>query len=216
MTSLESLVQSGCSSASVANATCEAVGEVGGENPHGTAAAPLPARRLEGRSAAENRFDEDPQHVVLGDIRSWRRSKTHSKKFEGKRHRNRRANWPFKATQRSIRRLAAARAAQCHLARRSGPARCRAQRHAALQRRGFISSTLTRLPLGAWGSGMPACSGWIWTSALTMIVPSGVADQTRRVPGLACTKPGYRPGRSFALRGDGGLCHVGSLRRTIL
>ena len=35
---------------------------------------------------------------------------------------------------------------------------------------------------------MPAMSSMDLVFALTMIVPSGIADQTRRVPGLACTR----------------------------
>ena len=48
-----------------------------------------------------------------------------------------------------------------------------------------MSSTLTWLPLGAFG--MPAISRMDLVFGRTITVPSGIADQTSRVPGLALT-----------------------------
>jgi hypothetical protein len=48
-----------------------------------------------------------------------------------------------------------------------------------------MSPMLTRLPFGAFS--MPAMSKMDLVLARTMMVPSGITDQTKRVPALACT-----------------------------
>lgn len=72
-----------------------------------------------------------------------------------------------------------------------------------------MSSTLTRWPLGV--SSMPAMSRMDLVLALTMMVPSGITDQTGRVPGLACTRaPDRGRDRRLTFRANGGLRHAAS------